>query len=146
MKYVVNNTDEQIVEINDLEDLVKSLVKDFDIEDSIFSVIITGDKEIRELNKTYRHIDKETDVISFALEDDQSFQIEIRVLGDIYISLDRAKNQAKEYKHSLKRELSFLTVHGLLHLLAYDHMTEEDEKIMFNLQKEVLDKYEIQRT
>ena len=63
-------------------------------------------------------------------------------LGDIYISVDKAKEQAEEYGHSLKRELSFLFVHGLLHLLGYDHMTEEDEKVMFRLQDEILPKEE----
>ena len=70
---------------------------------------------------------------------------EVRVLGDIYISLDKAKSQALEYGHSFKRELSFLAVHGLFHLLGYDHMTKEDEEIMFKKQEEALNKYGIKR-
>ena len=68
-----------------------------------------------------------------------------RVLGDIYISIDKARSQAKEYGHSLLRELSFLAVHGFYHLLGYDHMTEEEEKIMFSKQEEVLHECNIER-
>lgn len=68
-----------------------------------------------------------------------------RVLGDIYISIDKARSQAEEYGHSLLRELSFLAVHGFYHLLGYDHMTEEEEKIMFSKQEEVLHECNIER-
>ena len=102
-------------------------------------VTLTDPKNIREINKEYRNIDKTTDVISFALEDEKRENFtKIRLLGDIYISIDKAKEQAISYEHSLERELSFLAVHGLLHLLGYDHMTKEDEKIMFTKQKEIL--------
>ncbi len=67
------------------------------------------------------------------------------MLGDIYISIDKAKSQAEEYGHSLKRELSFLTVHGFLHLLGYDHMEKEDEIKMFSLQNEILKEYGVNR-
>ena len=87
-----------------------------------------------------------TDVISFALEDDKTFnRTDIRILGDIYISIDKVKSQALEYGHSFKRELYFLCIHGLLHLLGYDHMTKEDEKIMFERQERVLDGFGIKR-
>ena len=96
-------------------------------------------KQMDKINKEYRNIDKTTDVISFALEDEKRENFtKIRLLGDIYISIDKAKEQAISYEHSLERELSFLAVHGLLHLLGYDHMTKEDEKIMFTKQKEIL--------
>ena len=99
-----------------------------------------------EINKNYRGKDSVTDVISFALEDDKSFiKTDIRILGDIYICYQRALSQSKEYGHSILRELSFLSIHGLLHLLGYDHMNEEDEKIMFDLQERILDKYGIKR-
>lgn len=110
------------------------------------SIIITDNQEIRKINKEYRNIDKETDVISFALEDDETFiNIPVRILGDIYISIDKAKLQAEEYGHSLKRELAFLTVHGMLHLLGFDHMNKEDEKVMFKKQDEILNELEITR-
>lgn len=110
-----------------------------------FNVIIVDNSYIHNLNKEYRGIDKETDVITFALEDDKTFNPKKRVLGDIYISFDKAKSQALEYNHSLERELSFLSVHGLLHLLGYDHMNSSDEKIMFNLQDKILNKAKIDR-
>lgn len=112
--------------------------------DPIISVSFVDDEFIHQLNRDYRKIDRPTDVISFAFldnEDDRDAQLHgqgIVCLGDIYISLDRAKAQAEEYGHPLKRELSFLFVHGLLHLLGYDHMTQEDEKVMFALQDEIL--------
>ncbi|MCY7464083.1 rRNA maturation RNase YbeY, partial [Bacillus paralicheniformis] len=93
-------------------------------------------EEIQKINKEYRGKDYPTDVISFALEEDGEGEIEIigadmpPVLGDIIISADKAREQAEEYGHSLMRELGFLTVHGFLHLLGYDHMTEEEEKEM----------------
>ena len=102
-------------------------------------------EEIHRLNRDYRGIDRPTDVISFALEDVHDIKTEVRVLGDIYISIDKAKEQAKEYGHSFKRELCFLAVHGLLHLLGYDHMEKEEEKVMFNRQKEILEHYGIVR-
>lgn len=143
MKYITNKTNLTIQELKGLDEFVINLVKDFELELAIFSILIVDDKEIQEINKNYRNIDAPTDVISFALEDDKTSLMETRVLGDIYISIDRANAQAIEYKHSLKRELSFLTLHGLLHLIGYDHMNDADEKEMFALQKEVLAKYEI---
>lgn len=108
------------------------------------SVTIVDNNYIHEINRTYRHKDAPTDVISFAFLDDNPDRDrllrsgEMVVLGEIYISSDKAKEQADSYGHSLEREFKFLFVHGLLHLLGYDHMTEEDEKIMFRLQDEIL--------
>ena len=98
------------------------------------------------MNKEYRGVDRVTDVISFAFEDNENFVYnDIRMLGDIFICIPVMKRQAYEYGHSEKRELSFLVVHGLLHLLGYDHMTEEDEKKMFALQELILDGTDIKR-
>ena len=111
-----------------------------------FNIIFVDNNYIHELNKNYRNVDRPTDVISFALEDGGMVNAsEYRMLGDIYISIDKAKEQAIEYGHSFLRELSFLSVHGLLHLLGYDHMTKEDEKVMFGLQEEILNGYGIKR-
>lgn len=115
------------------------------IDEAIFNVIIVDNDYIHKLNKDYRNIDRETDVITFALEDDKTFNPDIRILGDVYISIDKAKSQSEEYGHSLLRELSFLAVHGMLHLLGYDHMKKEDEEIMFKLQEEILDEMDIKR-
>ena len=111
----------------------------------IFNIIIVHNDYIHELNKNYRGIDRETDVITFALEDDKTFNPEIRILGDVYISIDKAKSQSEEYGHSFLRELCFLAVHGMLHLLGYDHMKKTDEEVMFKLQEEILDEMDIKR-
>ena len=90
-------------------------------------------------------IDRVTDVISFAFEDSEKLKSTIRVLGDIYICIPRMQEQAKEYGHSEKRELSFLVVHGLLHLLGYDHQTKEEENVMFTKQELILNGTNIKR-
>ncbi len=116
------------------------------VSNAVLNIIIVDNEYIHKINREYRGVDRETDVISFALEDDDTFvKLPIRVLGDIYISIDRVKSQALEYGHSETREISFLTVHGILHLLGYDHMKEEDEKIMFNKQDNILSDLKIER-
>ena len=144
---IFNETEENLEkELSDLKTLLVNVVKDEGLENILFNVIIIDNSRIREINRQYRNIDRETDVISFALEDDKTFNLEeIRVLGDIYISIDKARSQALEYGHSFKRELSFLAIHGFLHLLGYDHMEKDEEEIMFKKQEEVLSRYEITR-
>ena len=143
---IINETDQNNIEIEELKKIVEYTLKYQKVENSILNVIIVNEDKIRELNKNYRNKDSVTDVISFALEDDDTFiKTDIRVLGDIYICFKRAMEQAVNYNHSLKRELSFLTVHGILHLLGYDHMNEKDEKVMFGLQERILSEYGIQR-
>lgn len=129
-----------------LNELIASTLKRLKVENPIFSIIFVDNPTIQTLNKEQRNIDAITDVISFALEDTAGILPEgMRVLGDIYISIPRMKEQAIDYGHSEKRELSFLTVHGLLHLLGYDHMTEDDESVMFELQEVILDEAGITR-
>ena len=144
---VFNLTDEDLEnDLTELKDFLVNVSKDEKLGNVIFNVIIVDNKKIREINRDYRNIDRETDVISFALEDDKSFNTtEVRMLGDIYISIDRVRSQAEEYGHSFKRELYFLAIHGLLHLLGYDHMKKEDEEVMFAKQEEVLNRYGIKR-
>lgn len=144
---IFNETNEDLEnELEELKTLLINVSKDEGLDNILFNVIIIDNDRIRVLNREYRNIDRETDVISFALEDDKTFNLEeIRVLGDIYISVEKARSQAKEYNHSFKRELSFLAIHGFLHLLGYDHMEKEDEEIMFKKQEEVLSRYEIVR-
>ena len=106
------------------------------------SVIFVDPEEIHEINQTYRNIDRPTDVISFALRDeadDYEMMEEDNELGDIFINIQAIVDQASEYGHSMRREVCFLFTHGLLHLLGYDHMCEEDEKQMFALQDVILD-------
>lgn len=128
-------------EIKIIKKYVKKCLREENVKGSSFNIILITNEEIKKLNVKYRNIEKETDVISFALEDEKNekFFLKERVLGDIYISVDKAKSQSNEYGHSLKRELSFLAVHGLLHLLGYDHIEKEDEKIMFEKQELILD-------
>lgn len=105
-----------------------------------FSIILVDSNTIQEINREYRKIDKVTDVISFASLDDESLMnMEESVeLGDIFINVQAIRDQAKDYGHSLKREFCFLVTHGILHLLGYDHLNVDDEKIMFDLQEEIL--------
>ena len=103
-------------------------------------VLITDAEEIQRLNASYRNIDRVTDVLTFpAWEGDAILCPPDGYLGDIAICFERAAEQAEEYGHSLERELAFLSVHGALHLLGYDHMHSEDEKKMFSKQDEILD-------
>lgn len=143
---IINETDKDIEELKEVENFLKFVVKKEKLENAIFNIIIIDNPRIKEINRDYRKIDRETDVISFALEDSKDLEYEdFRLLGDIYISIDKAVSQSIEYNHSLLRELSFLSIHGLLHLLGYDHMKEEDEKIMFKKQEELLNEYQIKR-
>lgn len=129
-----------------LNEVINHTLEVMDAKESIFTIIFVTKEEIHELNKQYRGVDRVTDVISFALEDAHDVSLtDVRVLGDIYICIDRMKEQAIEYNHSETRELSFLTVHGLLHLLGYDHQTKEEEEIMFNLQRKILSDLNINR-
>ncbi len=130
----------------DILNLVNYALKKESINKVEFNIIFVDNNKIRDINKKYRNIDDYTDVISFALEDyDKSLFEGFRILGDIYISLNKVEEQAKVYNHSYERELSFLIIHGLLHLLGYDHMNEEDQKKMFNKQEEILNGYGIKR-
>lgn len=113
-------------------------------------VDLVNQEEIHEVNREYRHIDRPTDVISFAFLDKVDGEVQIQgdvltLLGEILISVDQAKIQAQEYGHSLHRELCFLFVHGLLHLLGYDHQTKEQEEEMFGLQEKILSEKGIHR-
>lgn len=129
-----------------LEKVLEIALQEEHVSNAFFSVILVDEKTIQELNKTYRNKDSITDVISFAFEDNETTPMEeIRMLGDIYICIPRMKEQAVLYGHSEERELSFLAVHGVLHLLGYDHMVIEDEKIMFKKQDIILEKAGIRR-
>ncbi|WP_438453826.1 rRNA maturation RNase YbeY [Staphylococcus pseudintermedius] len=117
-------------------------------EDAELSVTFVDKAEIQEINRDYRQKDKVTDVISFAFEEEEDIfeGMDVpRVLGDIIICTDVAAEQAEQYGHSFERELGFLALHGFLHLLGYDHMTEEDEKVMFERQKDILNQFGLTR-
>lgn len=140
---IVNEYDFTFEYERQFKGLLKRVIKVTKRETNIvLSCIFVDDIKIHEINRDYRNIDRATDVISFALLDDDTFLVpeeEMIELGDIFISIDTCKRQAQEYSHSFERELCFLFVHGVLHLLGYDHMEEEDETVMISLQKEILD-------
>ena len=149
-----NRTDFEITE--EFEKLFNDVVKEslryeeFDPECEVSLSIVSND-EIQEINKQFREIDAPTDVLSFPLltfeegeQADVNENNEI-LLGDIIISIDKAKAQAEEYGHGLRRELAFLTAHSMLHLMGYDHMEEEEQKEMFKKQDDILNNLGITR-
>ena len=142
-----NRTDFELTdEIKEMLERVclKSLQYEEFNEDCEISLSIVTNEEIHDINKQFRNIDSPTDVLSFpqlTFEEGEEADVNENgeiVLGDIIISIDRAKEQAEEYGHSLKRELAFLSVHSMLHLMGYDHMVPEEEEDMFRRQKEIL--------
>jgi probable rRNA maturation factor len=139
-------------QITELEKLLNFAAEKQKVEENseVSLTFVTNDR-IQEINRDYRSKDIPTDVISFAMEELGEGEVELsgvempRVLGDIIISVAKAKEQAEDYGHSLIRELGFLAVHGFLHLLGYDHMTEAEEEEMFTLQKDILNEYGLTR-
>lgn len=122
-----------------LKKIIRRTLKMENVHSSFLSIVFIDDELMHELNKKYRGIDRSTDVLSFAFEDNAKMRYNIRQLGEIYISIPQMQAQALEYGHSEKRELAFLTVHGILHLLGYDHtLGEKEEKEMFAKQELVL--------
>jgi len=115
------------------------------------SIVLVDDQYIRDLNRLYRHQDQATDVLSFAMnehteeEPESGFEDDWNTLGDIVISLERAAAQSVDYGHSISRELGFLTAHGMLHLLGFDHDSQAGEKEMFLVQEKILDKLNLVR-
>ena len=161
MKVPIRNEQKIFKVDKGIRDLVRLAVKtsleymDFPQKSEI-SVMFVDNEEIRKLNKEHRGIDRATDVLSFPLfeydedgeivEEDLDFNPDGEmILGDIVISLERANEQAEEYGHSFEREIGFLTVHSMLHLFGFDHMTPEDEEEMFSYQKEILDEMGLKR-
>lgn len=145
--------DEQQVIDEDTKNQIESLLtfaakKENITEEAELSISFVDEEEIQAINRDYRDKDKVTDVISFALEEDEPEIVGLdmpRVLGDIIICTNVAEEQADSYGHSFERELGFLALHGFLHLLGYDHMNEEDEKVMFGRQDTILNAYGLTR-
>ncbi len=131
-----NQTD---VDVTDVKKLITRIFKKvFDLHS--MQVVFVSLEQIHEMNQTYRQIDRPTDVLSFPNDDDKD-----RSLGDIFICLDKANEQAKDYGHSYEREVGFLSVHGYLHLKGYDHHTDEEEKVMVKAQEKILKKAKLER-
>ncbi|MGB9813263.1 MAG: rRNA maturation RNase YbeY [Thermovenabulum sp.] len=146
---VINNLQDKIEIDKDTEEMIKKVVEkalEMHGEDKVeVSIVLVDNEYIRELNKHYRGKDEPTDVLSFAMRegecdfDDEIEEIEEEeLLGDIIISCEKAKSQAEEYGHSFNREIGYLAVHGILHLLGYDHETEAERKEMRQKEEEVL--------
>ncbi|MHC0035871.1 rRNA maturation RNase YbeY [Pseudoneobacillus sp. C159] len=156
MTLVIDSIDEtnslDQTEIIQIENILAFAAKKQNVESgSEISITFVTNEKIQEINRDYRQKDHPTDVISFAMEElgegeiEFEFEDQPRILGDIIISIPKAKEQADEYGHSFMRELGFLAVHGFLHLLGFDHETEEEEKVMFSLQREILEDYGLKR-
>lgn len=126
----------EIIE-NMKEAIEESLLLEKNNLDYEISVSFVDNDEIRELNKNYRNVDRETDVLSFQVEDDFDF-LEISILGDIIISVEKARDQALDLGHSFLREMVYLTIHSMFHLMDYDHMEEDEKRIMREKEKEVV--------
>ena len=138
--------------IEEIKRAVDTIGKLYDIKDSEVSITLTNDETIHELNRDYRGIDRPTDVLSFAFHESDEPEIitddidkAVDTLGDIIISVEMAKTQAEDYGHSLRREIVFLTVHGMLHLLGYDHMEEKDRLEMEKEQEYIMSQLGISR-
>lgn len=143
---IYNESNLELDELKEVLPFLEFSLKYQNLSNVDFNIILVNQKKIQEMNRDYRGIDKVTDVISFALEDCEDITYEgYRLLGDIYICREKILEQAENYGHSVKRELLFLSIHGLLHLLGYDHMEEKDEKEMFTLQEKILEEYGVIR-
>ena len=139
---IINEFNEE-VKCDYLPKIIDKCLEMEHVENAVFTIIFIDDEKMHELNKTYRGIDRTTDVLSFAYEDNETVECDIRMLGEIFVSIPKMKEQAKEYGHSETRELSFLVVHGILHLLGYDHtLGEKEEKEMFSSQEFFLNEFE----
>ena len=138
-----------------IEKVITECYKQENIENTklIVTITLTTPENIQEINKEYRNIDRTTDVLSFPMFEKQELEEKIKkqefqytdILGDIIISVDKVREQAKEYGHSFERELSYMIVHGFYHLMGYDHIKEEDKKMMRPKEEEVLSKLGINR-
>lgn len=148
MEVLISNLQEKFSPVESLEKLIEKVVKKTLEEKKItqegeVSIALVDNSYIQQLNKEYRQKDCPTDVLSFPMDGLEGD--EYLLLGDIIISLEKAEEQAKEYGHTLERELAFLTVHGMLHLLGYDHLEEEEATLMEKEQENILHNLDISR-
>ena len=129
-----------------IKKILKNVCKELKIKSKhVVSYIFVDLNNIHDINKEYRQIDRPTDVISFAYIDSSENKELPHELGDVFICVEKIIEQANEYGHSVTRECAFLVVHGILHLLGYDHIEKEDEEVMFSLQDKILDNLKIFR-
>lgn len=147
MEVYIDNRQDKVEIEDDILEVIEKVVKEVLIfEDESLecevSVSFVDNEEIKELNRDYRGVDNETDVLSFPM-DDEFFVEGPLLLGDIIISLEKALEQSKDFGHSLYREISYLTAHSMFHLLGYDHMNEEEKNVMREKEKEVMKRLKI---
>lgn len=129
-----------------LQNVIDIALQEENVKNAVFTIVFVSEERIQKMNRECRGIDRVTDVISFAFEETKDFFCpDFRFLGEIYVCIPRMEDQAREYGHSVKRELSFLVVHGILHLLGYDHMEKSEELQMFSKQELILDAAGIKR-
>lgn len=142
----INFINETVYDIKKYKKVIKKVLKSVKSK-MFFNIIFVDNDKIRQINNDYRGIDKVTDVITFALMEntDEIFKGSEYELGDVFICIDRAIEQANMYNHSIEREIGFLAVHGYLHLIGYDHNSKEEEDEMFSLQEEMLQKAKLGR-
>lgn len=124
--------------------ILKEEKKDYDEKTYYISFMITNNEVIHQINKEYRNVDRPTDVISFAYNETENIG-PIEVVGDIIISIDKVKEQAKDFGHSEKREFFYLLTHGMLHILGYDHIEDDERKVMREKEERYLSAYEFKR-
>lgn len=141
MHYDIDNRQKKYVITVEMKKLIEMVINEaLKVEgisdDHEVSLSFVDNNEIKVLNRDFRGVDKETDVLSFPMEDE--FDISTPILGDIIISLEKADEQAIEYGHTLEREVAYLTAHSMFHLMGYDHMNEEEKKIMREKEKQVM--------
>ena len=146
MEIILSNLPENLEVDEKLSDTVKEAVEKvgqlYALDNAEVSITLTDNEHIHEINREYRKVDRPTDVISFAYHETEDFDIgPYDTLGDIVISMERVEEQAAEYNHSLKRELYYVLTHGLLHLLGYDHIEEDDKKEMRTREEEILGQF-----
>lgn len=136
----VNQYDQSDTYKHTIKDIIETAYSHFKLQkDMVINVILVGNEQIQALNKQYRYLDKPTDVLSFDNQDSQE------ELGDVFISIDKTKEQAKSFGHSFERELAFLTLHGFLHCMGYDHINQEDELEMFGIQDDIIENSKFRR-
>ena len=153
MEVIISNYPEELAVPQEYVDNVAAAAEMvgrlYGVENGEVSITLTDNAYIHKLNKQYRGIDRPTDVLSFALNESEEPEIEggmtVNVLGDLIISVERAEEQAADFGHSVRREMAFLTVHGMLHLLGYDHMKDEEREEMEAEQRFVMEKLGISR-
>ena len=138
MIYIRNESLEHIVNESAVRSAAEATLVDQNVQDCEVSVMLTDDSQIQKLNSDYRQTDKPTDVLAFAMREGIDGKLHSELLGDVIISLATAKRQADENDYTLDAELARLTVHGVLHLLGYHHQTQDEEEIMFEIQKRIL--------